>query len=244
MLTQAQIKHLQNLKLKKYRQNYAEFIIEGDKLITEALLENAELKLICANKHWIDLHEHALPSGVPVVEVTDRQIEKISSLTTPQDVIAVIPFFKSRQHRPVLKGRWTLALDGINDPGNFGTIIRSADWFGIETIYCSEHCVELYNPKVIQASMGSVFRVEMIYGDIEAFLQQAQVKKYAATLNGISLKETVLGDEGICVIGSESHGISPAILKLCDVEITIPKKGRAESLNAAIATSILLSYLN
>lgn len=243
MITNAQLKHLQSLKLKKYRQNYAEFIIEGDKLITEALLEDVQLKLICATKQWISLHQHAIASTTQVEEVTEKQLEKISNLSTAPEVIAIAPAAKYVFDPAVFRNQWILALDEINDPGNLGTIIRSADWFGIQLILCSTHCVELYNPKTVQASMGSIFRVKLMYGDLQSMLMKSNLKKYAATLSGKKINQVQFEDAGILVIGSESHGIRNEILQLCDIEITIPKKGKAESLNAAVATSVILSKI-
>ena len=243
MITNAQLKHLQSLKLKKYRQNYDEFIIEGDKLITEALLEDVHLKLICATNQWISLHQHAISSNIQVEEITEKQLEKISNLTTPPPVIAIAKMETYSFDPKMVRNNWVIALDEINDPGNLGTIIRSADWFGIKIILCSAHCVELYNPKVIQASMGSIFRVKLIYGDLQSLLLKSTVKKYAATLSGKKINQMKFEEEGILVIGSESHGIGEKILQLCDQEITIPKKGKAESLNAAVATSVLLSKI-
>ncbi len=240
MLTNAQLKHLQSLKLKRDRQNYGEFIIEGDKLVTEALLENVEIKLICAEKQWISLHQHAIPSTVRVEEVTVKQLEKISSLSTPQSVIAMIAQPANANGLTAEKQKWTIVLDNIQDPGNLGTIIRSADWFGITTIICSKNCVDQYNPKAVQASMGSIFRVKMRYTDIEQFLKKTPIKKYAAMLDGKNISTMQFGKEGILVIGSESHGITDAVLQLCDEKITIGKTGKAESLNAAVATSILI----
>lgn len=243
MITNAQLKHLQSLKLKKYRQNYDEFIIEGDKLITEALLEDVHLKLICATNQWISLHQHAISSNIQVEEITEKQLEKISNLTTPPPVIAIAKMEMHSFDPKMVRKNWVIALDEINDPGNLGTIIRSADWFGIKIILCSANCVELYNPKVIQASMGSIFRVKLIYGDLQSLLLKSTVKKYAATLSGKKINHMKFEDEGILVIGSESHGIGEKILQLCDQEITIPKKGKAESLNAAVATSVILSKI-
>jgi TrmH family RNA methyltransferase len=240
MLSNAQLKHLQSLKLKKYRQNYAEFIIEGDKLITEALLENAGLKMICAEKEWFALHRHALPAPVPAVEINAAQMAKISSLSTPQQVLGLLSFFAEEPLRQPGQGEWILALDGISDPGNFGTIIRSADWFGVRTIVCSRNCVDLYNPKVIQASMGSIFRVKLQYTDLESYLGDRDTTSFATTLDGEDLTEVKFTNGGIILVGSESHGIRADLIARCNRNITIRKFGRAESLNAAVAAAIVL----
>jgi len=242
-LTKARIKHLQNLKLKKYRQNYTEFVIEGDKLITEALVENANILLLAATKTWIGDHKDKIPKHISLEEVNEKEMEKISSFKTPQAAIALIEAPKQDIKKSLKKEDWILVLDGIQDPGNLGTIIRSADWFGVHTIVCSDDCVELYNPKVIQATMGSLFRVEIYYLNIGEFLQQSHKIKYAATLNGENIFQINFEKPGILVIGSESHGIRPEVLKHCTTKVSIPAYGKAESLNAAVATSILLSRI-
>ncbi len=243
MLTKALIKHLQNLKLKKYRQNYTEFVIEGDKLITEAFVEKADIKLLAATKTWLSENKHKIPKHIIPEGVSESEMEKISSFKTPQAAIALIEIPKQDIEKSLKKEDWILVLDGINDPGNLGTIIRSADWFGVHTIVCSHDCVELYNPKVIQATMGSLFRVHVFYMIIGEFLQQSHKKKYAATLKGENIFNIKFEKTGILVIGSESHGIRPEVLKHCTSNISIPAYGKAESLNAAVATSILLSRI-
>ncbi len=243
MLTKARIKHLQSLKLKKYRQNYAEFIIEGDKLITEALLGKAELMLLMATKKWFENNTIRIPEHLAIEELEERELEKLSSLKTPQSVIALVKAPVNTFENSDFNKEWVIVLDGINDPGNLGTIIRSADWFGVKIVVCSEDCVELYNPKVIQASMGSLFRVKVMYTDISPFLRKSTQKKYAATLDGSDINSLQFDNPGILVIGNESHGIREEIIELCDQKISIPRIGKAESLNAAVAAAILLSKI-
>ena len=145
---------------------------------------------------------------------------------------------------PEIKGSISLALDTIQDPGNMGTIIRLADWFGIKNIFCSTDCADVYNPKVVQASMGSISRVRVGYTDILSLLKEnKEVRIYAAVLNGKDITKMERINEGIIVIGNESKGINQEILKLAHVRITIPGKGKAESLNAGVATGIILSHL-
>lgn len=206
-------------------------------------MEDVHVQMICATKQWISLHKHAISGRIQTEEISEKQIEKISGLSTPPQAIALVPMMKHVFEPALIRNTWVLALDAINDPGNLGTIIRSADWFGVETILCSANCVELYNPKVIQSSMGSLFRVKLIYGDLRQMLLKTPLKKYAATLSGKIISEVKFDKEGVLVIGSESHGISNEIIQLCDHEITIPKTGRAESLNAAVAASVILSRI-
>ncbi len=243
MLTTAQIKHLKSLKLKKYRQNYDEFIIEGDKLVTEALLGNEDMTLLIATDEWIVNNKATLPAHVAVEIAKQKDLDTISSLSTAPPVMALV---KQRTYTIAdieVRDNWILALDGINDPGNLGTIIRSADWFEISTIVCSNNCVELYNPKVVQSTMGSIFHVKTIYTDLHAFIATNKHICVAATLDGQQVYGFQFDKQGILVIGSESHGISASILSLIQQRITIPSFGKAESLNAGVATSILLSLL-
>ena len=144
----------------------------------------------------------------------------------------------------MIKGAISLALDTIQDPGNMGTIIRLADWFGIKNIFCSTNCVDVYNPKVVQASMGSISRVRVGYTDILSLLEEnKEIPIYAAVLHGKDITKMEKINEGIIVIGNESKGINEEILKLANVQITIPGKGKAESLNAGVAAGIILSHL-
>ena len=243
MLTKAQIKHLQDLKLKKYRQNYDEFVLEGDKLTTEALLGNADLRLIVATNDWIQTNSQRLPTNISVEVASERDLQKISSLVTAPPVIALVGKMKDTLETISTKGKWIIALDGINDPGNLGTIIRTADWFGIDTIICSNDCVDCYNPKVVQSTMGSLFRVKVVYTDLLDFLSENGQNAYAAVLSGENLNHLTFNPEGVLVIGSESHGISDAVLQKCSGKITIPQYGKAESLNAGVATGIILSAI-
>jgi len=243
-LTTAQIKHLQSLKLKKYRQNYDEFIIEGDKLVTEALLGNEVMPLLIATDEWIVNNKATLPSHLQVEIAKQKDLDKISSLSTAPPVMALVKQRIYAISDIQVNDNWILALDGINDPGNLGTIIRSADWFGISTIICSNNCVDVYNPKVVQSTMGSLFHVKVIYTDLHDFVATNKHKCVAATLDGQQAYDYKFDKEGILLIGSESHGITEAIVSLIQNKITIPSFGKAESLNAAVATSILLSLLS
>ncbi len=243
MLTKAQINHLKSLKLKKYRQNYDEFIIEGDKLITEALLGNVELRRLVATNQWLASNKIQLPQHLVVETVTEKEMQQISSLTTSPDVLGVMKKMQFDIQSFTPENNWALILDGISDPGNFGTIIRTAEWFGIETIICSVDTVELYNPKVVQSSMGSLFRTKVYYTDLPAFLAQYPNLAIATTLKGQNIYSCNFKKSGFLVIGSESHGIGDNVLKLCSMEVKIPAIGKAESLNAAVATGIALSVI-
>ncbi|MBS1656417.1 MAG: RNA methyltransferase, partial [Bacteroidetes bacterium] len=172
-----------------------------------------------------------------------EDLERISQLQTPNQVLAVISQFPAVK-TIFAKGAITLALDTIQDPGNMGTIIRIADWFGVKQIVCSKDSVDIYNPKVVQATMGSIARVKILYTDILDWIrEQNGVRLYATALEGRNIMGMEKINEGIIVIGNESRGIQPGILDLANVKVTIPRTGMAESLNAAVATGIILSHL-
>lgn len=245
MLSKSQIKYIQSLHQKKFRTSEGAYIVEGPKIVEEVVLEVPEqVQYVLGSPAW--LNEHAsLLERIPAekrLSVIPSELERVSALTTPNDVLAVL----SKPSEPLewtpAGEDWCLALDGIRDPGNMGTIIRIADWFGVTYLLASETCAELYNPKVIQASMGSFLRVKVRYADLQTELSGQNRPIYAATLGG----EPVTGlrdvTPGIVLIGNESKGISPEILQLATREVTIPRIGSAESLNAAVATGILLSH--
>jgi TrmH family RNA methyltransferase len=240
MITKNQVKYIQSLGQKKWRDSENCFIAEGPKLVKELLgAENCRIIQVYVLKEWID-HTR---TNVEVIEVTIDELQKISQLTTPNQVLAIAEKIKW-ENDPAVKGNVSIALDTIQDPGNMGTIIRLADWFGIKNIFCSIDSVDVYNPKVAQASMGSIARVRIEYLDLLSFLKtNNDLRIYSTVLNGKDITKMEKINEGIIVIGNESKGISDEILSLSNVQITIPKKGGAESLNAAVATGIILSHL-
>ena len=243
MITKNQVKYIQSLGQKKSRDEENCFIAEGPKLVNELLTAgNCRVVQLYALKKWIDDHANAIEHA-EVIEISAAELEKISHLTTPNQVLAIIEKIQWK-NEPEIKGAVSLALDAIQDPGNMGTIIRLADWFGIKNIFCSIDSVDVYNPKVIQASMGSISRVRVEYTDILSLLKEnKEVLIYAAVLNGRDITKMEKVNEGIIVIGNESKGINEEILKRATVQITIPGKGKAESLNAGVATGIILSRL-
>ncbi|MBS1565286.1 MAG: RNA methyltransferase [Bacteroidetes bacterium] len=245
MVTKSQVKYIQSLGQKKFREEENAFVAEGPKIINELLetMPDALLGLYYTGD-WVKEHP-ALTAKIPAAlrhEVTDAELEKISFLTTPNKVLAVVR--KPAPAAPQPAGVITLMLDGIQDPGNMGTIIRIADWFGIRQLICSPDCADAFAPKVVQGTMGSITRVQVLYTPLEAFIEQnPSVKRYAATLGGQSPARLGRLEEGILIIGNESKGISPALLAASHTQVTIPRIGHAESLNAAVATGILLSHL-
>jgi len=242
MLIKSQVKYIQSLSQKKCRDEEAVFIAEGPKLINELLnAPNLSLKQLFATDDWIKSHQASIPKD-KLIEVSSSELERISSLTTPNQVLGVF----TKPHFPHIDQDHgiTLMLDCLQDPGNLGSIIRCADWFGIKEVICSLDSADVFNTKVVQATMGSIARVHLIYAILSDYIRQHKdLPVYAATLNGTSLKTMKSVSKGILLIGNESKGIDPELLKLASAQITIPRKGGAESLNAAVATGIILSHI-
>jgi len=246
MLSKKIIKYIQSLSQKKLRDEQGQFIAETPKVVAEFLSAgNFTCRILCADKIWISENENLLKNILPVNihDIDETILQKISLLKTPNKVLAV--FDKELTvSEPVFKGKLSLMLDNIQDPGNLGTIIRNADWFGIENIICSENCADSYNPKVVQASMGSLARVNVLYISLKAFIEENKdISVYAATLSGTSVAGLKNIEEGIILIGNESRGISEELLNMATLHITIPRYGNAESLNAAVAGGIILSHM-
>jgi TrmH family RNA methyltransferase len=245
MLSKTIVKYIQSLHHKKYRDEHGVFIAEGPKVLTDILLSKQFFcKMIFASESWFCENEKLLRSisAENKFPLKEFELEKISLLQTPNKVLAV--FGKKEFEAGVLKNNVSIMLDDIQDPGNMGTIIRIADWFNIRNIICSENCVDLYNPKVVQASMGSLGRVNVVYADLQKVAESNKdVPIYAATLTGTSIHSINNIKEGFILIGNESRGVSNELLKYSAAEISIPKFGKAESLNAAVAAGIILSHL-
>jgi len=246
MISKSHTKYIQSLQHKKLRDELNLFIAEGPKAVADLLAgRKFHCKEIFAVKEWLDanaalMHMHRETS---FNEVADFELEKISALSTPHNVLAV--FEKVIPHKDIeISGKITLVLDTIQDPGNMGTIIRIADWFGIQNIICSVGCADIYNPKVVQGTMGSLGRVNVLYTDLPAWLNEhRKVKVYSASLKGKALQSVGKLAEAILVIGNEAHGISDDVMVMTQEKITIPRIGEAESLNAAVATGIILSHI-
>lgn len=238
MLSKNEVKYIQSLCQKSQREEDRLFIAEGTKLVDELLASDFSITKIYALPEWIAAHPHVRN----VTPVTDSELERISNLKTPNQVLA-IAIQQEPGDEPVFNNRLTLVLDDIQDPGNFGTIVRIADWFGINQIIAGKGTVELYNPKVIQSTMGSFLRVKCWYRSLPEFLGQTRIPVYGALLNGNNLYREPPVTEGFLLIGNESKGISKALLPLISHPVSIPRFGGAESLNAAVATGIIVSHL-
>ena len=246
MLSKTILKYLQSLHHKKFRDEHGVFIAEGPKIVGELLSSKQfKCKLICGIEDWLHQNEELIKpvSKENIFLINEQELERISLLQTPNKVLAV--FLKKEDVLISLKDTISIMLDEIQDPGNMGTIIRTADWFGIKNIICSKNCVDMYNPKVVQSSMGSLGRVNIIYAELENFLNNNRhVNVYAATLDGVSIYTIDKFKEGVIIVGNESKGINKELVKYAFKQITIPKLGEAESLNAAVATGIILSYIS
>lgn len=235
MISKQQQKYVQSLHNKKYRTEFKQFLVEGEKGILELLNSDFEIVSIFCT----DSLKNKITNFKNTIVCSIAEINTISTLKTNSIGVAVVHQKAETEYIPT-KNDLTLLLDGINDPGNLGTIIRLADWYGIKTIICSKNTVEFYNPKVISATMGSFCRINIIYKELKEVLTDKSIKSYGAFLDGESIHQIEIKKPAYLIIGSESHGISSEIEHLVNHKITIPKFGLAESLNAAVATGIIL----
>ena len=246
--SKGKLKFLQSLKLKKYRQKYQTFLVEGRKVILEIMNRKPQIiNALYAESSWIEAHYNILQKiDIQVLVVTAEELGKISSLKVADQVCAELTMLVP--DRSVLESPgWILFLDGIADPGNLGSIIRTADWFGASAVCLGEGCVDVYNPKSLQASKGSFAHVPVFsFAASELLALTGDKNWYMAELNGEAIQSIISPpDGGVLVIGSESHGISPDISAIPHTNVTIPRRegGLAESLNAAIAAAIMLNHL-
>lgn len=240
MIRKASVRYVKSLQDKKQRQKYSQFIVEGEKSITELLKSRFRVDVIYALDEWLSQHS-ALLSGHTAEAVTYDELRQMSAHQAPQKALAVVDFPEPLTLST--SDAFILALDEIQDPGNLGTIIRIADWYGIQHIVCSKGCTDVYNPKCINSTMGSFLRVNVVYADIIATAEQLNMPLMVAVLNGQNVHSKDLPKRGMLVIGNEGHGINPNIIEAAKEHLTIPRFGGAESLNAAVSTAILLDNL-
>jgi TrmH family RNA methyltransferase len=250
LLSRKQVKHIHSLRQKKFREIHRQFLAEGSKLVTEILESQYKVVTVYALADWLNRNENILHSkNIPFTEISKGEMDRITALSSPSPVLVIAeipatPIIPATAIHDII-----LVLDDIKDPGNLGTIIRIADWFGIESIICSENTVDLYNPKVIQAAMGSVARVSVAYLNLPEFLSSLDpvIKIYGTFPEGENIYSVKLDPKGIILIGSESSGISPEVVSKVTDKISIPSyatvtvRDHAESLNASIATAIVCS---
>jgi RNA methyltransferase, TrmH family len=241
MLSKSVEKYVNSLKQKKYRDLHRAFLVEGEKIILEAIRSGEEIQFVFTSdeKLALQLSNENLPAGRLHV-VSHSVIEKISALSSAASVTAVMKMPEEIHLQKNISGKLHLALDGIQDPGNLGTIIRIADWFGIKNIFCSEDCADIYNQKTVQATMGSLFHISITEIPLEKLFKQfPKLSVYGASPIGKNIFKTKLKPEGFLLIGNEGHGISEDLKSFITESISIPGNGKAESLNAAVATGIL-----
>jgi len=253
LITKSQVKYIQSLAHKKFRDTEGVFVVEGPKIVEELLRAgNLPPKQVYALPEWAGSLPMALrkmlvegttdrPGAGVLTPVSATELERLSSLSTPNQVVAV--FGKPLFPRPTFDKGVHLVLDGIQDPGNLGTIVRLADWFGIATVLCSPDSADVFNPKAVQSTMGSISRVQVIYEEPGPVVGRSGLPVYAALLAGEGLYGIGRIDSGWIAIGNESKGLRPELQQMATHRITIPRIGQAESLNAAVATGIILSHL-
>jgi len=232
-------KYVNSLKQKKYRSQHKRFIAEGEKTVREFLNEHFPAEKILTLPAWTEKNER-WKRFYSIEEISEVQMKRLSNLVTPSPLMLIgeIPDYKIQDAKIV--SQISLALDGISDPGNLGTIIRIADWFGIEYVFCSEDCAEAYNPKTVQSTMGSLARVKVTEVKLdELFSRFKQVPVYGAFMEGNSIYDHAQVSSGFLLIGNEAHGISSSLHPFIKERISIPRAGKAESLNAAVATGII-----
>lgn len=233
-LSKNKAKWVRSLHLSKNRKAEGVFIVEGEKMILELMESNFEVIAL------FSISEDLLNSvSYPGFMVSESELAQISTLKSPNHSLAVV---KQPSMQSTLDEDSILVLDGIQDPGNMGTIIRTADWFGIKSILCSMDTVDCFNPKVVQATMGSIFRVSIVYGDIIQEIQKHPRTTYGALLHGVRLSECVVEKPYYLILGNEGNGISPEVISHITKPVTIPGYGGSESLNVGVANGILLHH--
>ena len=252
MLSNNQIKHIHSLQQKRYRSELKQFVAEGNTLVRDLISSSFKAQMIAATKVWLDSNSLLLNNCTTnIISVKESELQRISTLKTPNQVIGVFDIPEIAVDMKYITTHLSIALDDIKDPGNLGTIIRIADWFGIKNIINSPETVDVYNSKVIQATMGSIARVNIFYTALEDFFKsiQSKVKIYGTFLDGESVYTKNLDEKAIILIGNESKGISKELLPYIHEKLLIPSysacetKSKAESLNASVATAIICSEI-
>lgn len=241
MISKTKVRFIKSLQVKKYRLAEQSFIVQGAKAVREVLDSDYAVDLlVCTEAYLRDTRSARKASEV--CEASEKELTTLGSMETNSAALAVVRMKPSKPPR-IPKDNFTLVLDDIRDPGNLGTIIRTADWYGIPMILASEETTDWYSPKVINATMGSFLRVEIYYGSLDAWLKSVDMPIYGTFLDGEDVHKISFGKSGMIVIGNESRGISPAVEKRVTRRITIPRVGQAESLNASVATAVVLDNL-
>ncbi|MBN1108864.1 MAG: RNA methyltransferase [Bacteroidales bacterium] len=249
MLSKTKIAFILSLREKKFREEEKLYVIEGDKMVREFLTSGARIRMLVAKPEFLNSLPPVTRQVIPeVIPVSYDELKKVSTLKTPHNAMAVVEMDEKEFDPEELNTSLNVALDTVQDPGNLGTIIRAAAWFGISNIFCSPDCVDVYNPKVIQASMGAILRVNVFYCDLLSFLQSVSARHlriFGAVMNGNPVWSYDLDNNGIILLGNESKGISDELIPLVTDRIMIPgkaKKGAGiDSLNVSMAASVIFS---
>ncbi len=240
MISKSQIKFIKSLQLKKYRKQEQCFVVDGEKGVKELMDSSFDIEFIVLSQSYFDKASHLFDKvKAEIIIVSEKQLVQLSSFETNDSVLAIVRQ-KSNQIPVINTNEYGLVLDDIRDPGNLGTIIRTADWFGIRKIIASMQTADFYNPKVISATMGSFTRVQVGYGDLTAELPKIKTTTYGTFMDGQDVHNISFENNGLIIIGNESQGISPAVQQLVNHRIAIPGVRGAESLNASVATAIVL----
>lgn len=237
-ISKAKQKWIRSLQLKKNRDEEQVFVVEGEKMVLEGLSHSFhELIILVAENEHVSLIPESITTNC--YSISSNELAQLSTLKTPNKLIAV---FKRRNQQTdsTKKG---IVLDGVQDPGNLGTILRIADWFGVSQIICSHETVDVYNPKVIQASMGAIYRINVVYTDLYNFLSNTNQPSYAALLDGTDFQKVSFEENALLIMGNEGKGIHNELLPFIQHRITIPKIGQAESLNVGTATAVLTAKM-
>jgi RNA methyltransferase, TrmH family len=242
MVSKNSLKYIKSLQLKKYRLEEQSFCVEGMKSVLEVLQSNYRVKIIAGTQIFFDQYSSFIKNNEEKLVLSTKSLSGISNFKNNDSVLAVVEIPSNLAFK--IEDEWVLGLDGINDPGNLGTILRLADWYGIRKVICSTDCVDVYNPKTIASSMGSFVRIQLFYTDIKEFLQDQQITVIGTFLNGENIHNVKFAKRGLILMGSESHGIRKELEPIINRNITIPSFGKAESLNVAMATAIILDNLH
>ncbi len=242
MISRKQSKFIKSLKIKKYRDIEKAFLVEGKKNVMELIKSDFEIKSIVCTQLFSELNPFVLNKNFEVIVSSEQDLSQLGTFKVNNECLAVVKKKECSIAQADLSD-FTFVLDDISDPGNLGTIIRTMDWFGFKNLVCSEHTADLYNPKVINSTMGSFTRVKVYYTDIVQFIKQSKKPVFGADMGGDQLTKTKFPKSSLFVMGSESNGISPRVRSLLTSTVSIQGFGKAESLNVGIATGIICHHL-
>ncbi len=241
MISKSKVSFIKSLQVKKYRLAEQCFLVQGAKAVRETLESDYVVVMLCGTAEFIR-GTRLKGKSIEVIEASEKELAAVGSLEANDGALAVVRMKKMRAPF-IAEGKLTLALDNIRDPGNLGTIIRTADWYGVERIIASEETADFHNPKVINATMGSFLRIDLCYAALPLVLSKTCVPVYGAFLDGSNVHEVKFGSGGVIVVGNESRGISPEVARQVKYRITIPGYGSAESLNASVAAAVILDNI-